>query len=302
VTDDELGAVASNELFGRIYDRVAELVAEHHTTLVFVNTRRLVERVSHALEERLGADQVVAHHGSMSRDRRFDAERKLKAGAVKCAVATASLELGIDVGKVDLVVQLGSPRSIATLLQRIGRSGHSLGATPKGRLFPTTRDQLVELAALVRAIAGGRLDALRLRDAPLDILAQQVVAMAACEEMAEEEIYALVRRAAQYAELDRGQFDQVVTMLAEGVGARHGRVTAHLHRDRTTGTVRARRGARLAAITCGGAIPDNNNYAVVQMPEETPVGTVDEDWAIESSAGDIFLLGNTSWRIIRVES
>ena len=302
VTDDELGAVASNELFGRIYDRVAELVAEHHTTLVFVNTRRLVERVSHALEGRLGADQVVAHHGSMSRDRRHEAERRLKAGAVKCAVATASLELGIDVGKVDLMVQIGSPRSIATLLQRIGRSGHSLGATPKGRLFPTTRDQLVELAALVRAIAAGRLDALSLRDAPLDILSQQIVAMAACEELAEEDIYALVRRAAQYSELDRGAFDQVIAMLAEGVGARHGRVTAHLHRDRTTGTVRARRGARLAAITCGGAIPDNNNYAVVQMPEETPVGTVDEDWAIESSAGDIFLLGNTSWRILRVES
>jgi ATP-dependent Lhr-like helicase len=302
VTDDELGAVASNELFGRIYDRIVELVEKHRTTLVFVNTRRLVERVSHALEERLGADQVVAHHGSMSRDRRFDAERKLKAGAVKCAVATASLELGIDVGNVDLVVQLGSPRSIATLLQRIGRSGHSLGATPKGRLFPTTRDQLVELAALVRAIAGGRLDALRLRDAPLDILAQQVVAMAACEELAEEDLFALIRRAAQYAALERDRFDQVIAMLAEGVGARHGRVTAHLHRDRTTGTVRARRGARLAAITCGGAIPDNNNYAVVQMPEETPVGTVDEDWAIESMAGDIFLLGNTSWRILRVES
>ena len=302
VTDDELGAVASNELFGRIYDRVAELVHAHHTALVFVNTRRLVERVSHALEERMGADQVVAHHGSMSRERRHEAERRLKAGAVKCAVATASLELGIDVGKVDLCVQIGSPRSIATLLQRIGRSGHSLGATPKGRLFPTTRDQLVELAALVRAIAAGRLDALSLRDAPLDILSQQVVAMAACEELAEDDIYALVRRSAQYAELDRGQFDQVISMLAEGVGARHGRVTAHLHRDRTTGTVRARRGARLAAITCGGAIPDNNNYAVVQMPDETPVGTVDEDWAIESSAGDIFLLGNTSWRILRVES
>jgi ATP-dependent Lhr-like helicase len=302
VTDDELGAVASNELFSRIYDRVAELISQHHTTLVFVNTRRLVERVAHALEERLGPEQVVAHHGSMSRQRRLDAEQRLKAGAVKCAVATASLELGIDVGKVDLVVQVGSPRSIATLLQRIGRSGHSLGATPKGRLFPMTRDQLVELASLVRAIEGGRLDALSLRDAPLDILAQQIVAMAACEELAEEDIYSICRRAVQYQALERGQFDAVLTMLAEGVGARHGRITAHLHRDRSTGTVRARRGARLAAITCGGAIPDNNNYTVVQLPEETPVGTLDEDFAIESSAGDIFLLGNTSWRILRVEA
>ncbi|HUS65880.1 MAG TPA: DEAD/DEAH box helicase, partial [Kofleriaceae bacterium] len=301
ITDDELGAVASNELFGRVYDRIVELAAEHRTTLVFVNTRRLVERVAHALEDRMGAEQVVAHHGSMSRQLRFDAEKKLKAGAVKVAVATASLELGIDVGRVDLVVQIGSPRSIATLLQRIGRSGHHLQATPKGRLFPLTRDQLVELAALVRAVEGGRLDLLRLREAPLDILAQQIVAMAACEELREEELFALCRRAAHYRDLDRGAFERIVVMLAEGVGARHGRVTAHLHRDAVNGVVRARRGARLAAITCGGAIPDNNNYTVVQMPDETPVGTLDEDFAIESSAGDIFLLGNTSWRILRVE-
>jgi ATP-dependent Lhr-like helicase len=301
LTDDELGAVASHEQFGRIYDRVAEMVREHRTTLVFVNTRRLVERVSHALEGRLGADKVVAHHGSMSRQLRLDAEQRLKAGAVQCAVATASLELGIDVGRVDLVVQIGSPRSVATLLQRIGRSGHSLGATPKGRLFPMTRDQLVELVALCRAMAAGRLDAIALRTAPLDILAQQVVAMAACEELVEDELFAAVRQAAQYAGLERRDFDHVVTMLAEGVGARHGRVTAHLLRDGINGVVRARRGARLAAITCGGAIPDNANYAVVQVPEETPVGTLDEDFAIESMAGDIFLLGNTSWRIVRVE-
>ncbi|HKE19332.1 MAG TPA: DEAD/DEAH box helicase [Kofleriaceae bacterium] len=301
MTDDELGAVASHEQFGRVYDRVVDLVGQHRTTLVFVNTRRLVERVSHALESRLGADQVVAHHGSMSRERRLEAERRLKAGAVKCAVATASLELGIDVGRVDLVVQIGSPRSVATLLQRIGRSGHSLGATPKGRLFPMTRDQLVEMAALCRAMAAGRLDAIGLRCAPLDILAQQVVAMAACEELVEEELFALVRRAAQYSELERREFDQVVTMLAEGVGSRHGRVTAHLLRDGVNGVIRARRGARLAAITCGGAIPDNASYSVVQVPEETPVGTLDEDFAIESMAGDIFLLGNTAWRIVRVE-
>ncbi len=301
MTDDELGAVASHEQFGRIYDRIVELVAQHRTTLVFVNTRRLVERVAHALEGRLGADQVVAHHGSMSREMRLTAESRLKAGAVKCAVATASLELGIDVGRVDLVVQIGSPRSVATLLQRVGRSGHSLGATPRGRLFPMTRDQLVELAALCRAMAAGRLDAIALRDAPLDILAQQIVAMAACEELAEDELYDVMRRAAQYAALDRADFDEVIAMLAEGVGSRHGRVTAHLLRDGVHGVIKARRGARLAAITCGGAIPDNANYAVVQVPEETPVGTLDEDFAIESMAGDIFLLGNTSWRIVRVE-
>ena len=302
VTDDELGAIASTEQLGRIYDRIAELVRAHHTTLVFVNTRRLVERVAHALEDRLGADEVVAHHGSMARQLRFEAERRLKAGTVKCAVATASLELGIDVGRVDLVVQLGSPRRIATLLQRIGRSGHSLGATPKGRLFPLTRDQLVELTALIRAVEGGRLDALALRPAPLDILAQQIVAMAACEELGEDDLYAAVRRSAHYQHLDRGVFDQVIQMLAEGVGSRHGRTTAHLHRDGVNHVVRGRRGARLAAITCGGAIPDNANYQVVKMPEETPVGTLDEDFAIESMPGDVFLLGNTSWRIGRIEA
>ncbi len=302
LTDDELGAVASNEQLGRVYDRIAALIREHSTTLVFVNTRRLVERVAHHLEERLGADQVVAHHGSMSRRLRFAAEQKLKHGTVRCAVATASLELGIDVGSVDLVVQLGSPRSIATLLQRIGRSGHSLGATPKGRLFALTRDQLLECAALVRAIRQRRLDAILPSRAPRDILAQQIVAMAACEDLAEDELFEVIRGAAHYTELPRSEFDAILTMLAEGVSSRRGRSTAHLHRDRISGRIKARRGARLAAITCGGAIPDNANYTVVLYPEETRIGELDEDFAIDSSAGDIFLLGNSSWRIRRIEA
>jgi ATP-dependent Lhr-like helicase len=301
ITDDELGAVASLEQFGRVYDRIAELVQQHRSTIVFVNTRRLVERAAAALEQRLGEEHVVAHHGSMSRALRLAAEQKLKLGQVKCAVATASLELGIDVGTVDLVVQLGSPRSIATLLQRVGRSGHNLGGTPKGRLFALTRDQLVECASLVRGVKRGNLDKIVLRDAPLDILAQQIVASCAAEDLPEEELVDMIRGATPYANLDDTKLEQILEMLAEGVSDRRGRVGAHVHRDRISGTIKGRRGARLAAITCGGAIPDNNNYSVVQWPEEMKVGEVDEDFAIESSAGDIFQLGNTAWRIRRVE-
>ena len=302
ITDDELAAVASNEQFGRVFDRIAELVAQHRSTIVFVNTRRLVERTAAALEQRLGEEHVVAHHGSMSRALRLAAEQKLKHGRVQCAVATASLELGIDVGSVDLVVQIGSPRSISTLLQRVGRSGHSLGKTPKGRLFALTRDQLIECAALVRGVRRGNLDEIGVRDAPLDILAQQIVAIAAAEDLAEADLVDMIRSASPYAELRADQLEQLLTMLAEGVSDRRGRAGAYLHRDRVTGTIKARRGARLAAVTSGGAIPDNNNYTVVQWPDETPVGTVDEDFAIDSSAGDIFQLGNTSWRIRRIEA
>ncbi|MGE3546734.1 MAG: helicase-related protein, partial [Kofleriaceae bacterium] len=302
ITDDELGAIASNEQFGRVYDRIAELVLQHRSTIVFVNTRRLVERAAAALEQRLGEQHVVAHHGSMSRALRLAAEQKLKLGQVKCAVATASLELGIDVGTVDLVVQLGSPRSIATLLQRVGRSGHHLSGTPKGRMFALTRDQLIECAALIRGVRTGNLDEIALRDAPLDILAQQIVATCASEDIPEVELTALIRSAAPYAGLSDHQLEQILNMLSEGVSDRRGRTGAYLHRDRIGGMLHARRSARLAAITSGGAIPDNNNYTVVQWPEETQVGTLDEDFAIESSAGDIFQLGNTSWRIRRIEA
>lgn len=302
MTDDELGAVASHEQMGRVYDRVAELATEHKTTLVFVNTRRMVERVSHQLEQRLGEDQVVAHHGSMSRKLRFAAESKLKSGTVRCAVATASLELGIDVGSVDLVIQLGSPRSIATLLQRVGRSGHSLSETPKGRLFAFTRDQLVECAALVRALFARNLDAVVPPKTPLDILSQQLVALAACEDLAEDEAFELCRGAFHYEHLTRSAFDAIVHMLSEGVSDRRGRLGAHLHRDRVNGIIKGRRGARLAAMTSGGAIPDNANYQVVLYPDETRIGDLDEDFAIESTAGDIFLLGNNSWRVQRIEA
>jgi len=302
VLRDELGAVCTHEQWGEIYDRVAELARAHRSTLVFVNTRRLVERVTLHLAERLGQDSVAAHHSSLSRQRRFAAEQRLKSGELSVVVATASLELGIDVGAVDLTCLLGSPRSIATGLQRIGRSGHTLGATPKGRIFPLTRDQLVECAALVRAARRGEIDRISLRRAPLDVLAQQIVAACAAEEWEEDRLYALCRGAAPYAELDRADFDAVVDMLAEGIATRRGRAGTRLHRDAVGRTLKGRRGARLAALTSGGAIPDNANYDVILEPDETLIGSVDEDFAVESLAGDVILLGNNSWRIRRVES
>jgi ATP-dependent Lhr-like helicase len=300
VPASELGPVASHEMWDEIYNRLAELVRQHRSTLIFVNTRRLAERVAHHLEERLGKDAVATHHGSLSRKLRLAAENKLKAGEIQALVATASLELGIDIGAVDLVCQIGSTRSIATALQRIGRAGHWRGAIPKGRIFAATRDELLECAALVRAIRQGDLDRIAIPDAPQDILAQQIVAMCSAEDWQEDDLFARIRRAYPYRDLERAQFDTILEMLSEGIAARRGRYGTYLHRDRVNGRVRGRRGSRLAAITSGGAIPDNSLYTVVAEPEGTVVGTVDEDFAVESLRGDIMLLGNTSWRIRRV--
>ena len=358
-----LGPVASNELWDAIYDRLVELVAQHRSTLVFVNTRRMAERLCHELGERIGEENVAAHHGSLSRKLRLAAEKKLKEGQVRVLVATASLELGIDVGTVDLAVQINSPRAIAVALQRVGRSGHWRGAVPKGRFFVTTRDDLMECAALVRAIKQGDLDRLIIPEAPLDVLAQQIVAAcaAASGDVArsprprasgdeadaskgiegtstltavsqnlgtqvaladtragapaphdshapegngwdEDELFALVKRAYPYRNLKRETFNSILEMLSEGIAAKRGRYGAYVHRDRVNGKLRARRGARLAAITSGGAIPDNSLYAVVAEPEGIVVGTVDEDFAVESMAGEVMLLGNSSWRIRRIET
>jgi ATP-dependent Lhr-like helicase len=302
VPPSELGPVASNEMWGEIYDRLAALALEHRSTLIFVNTRRLAERLALHLSERLGEDQVAAHHGSLARKLRLAAERKLKNGEIRALVATASLELGIDIGNVDLVCQINSPRAISVALQRVGRAGHWRGAIPKGRLFATTRDDLVECAATVHSIKTGDLDRLAIPDKPLDILAQQMIAMCSCEEWDEAELFECVRRAYPYGELSAEEFASIVEMLSQGISAARGRYGAYLHRDQVNGKLRARRGARLAAITSGGAIPDNALFTVVAQPEEIVVGTVDEDFAVESLAGDIFLLGNTSWRIARVEA
>src|SRR5499426_4144391 len=299
-----LEAVMSNEVWEEVYGRLAELIQAHRTTLVFVNTRRMAERVTHHLSELLGAgaDAVTSHHGSLSAKLRLEAEDRLKRGELKALVATASLELGIDIGSVDLVCQLGTTRSIATLLQRVGRAEHKRGGLPKGRIFPLSRDELIECAALLRCVNRGELDRLTIPEKPLDVLAQQVVAAASTEDWDENEFFELVCSAWPYRNLTRVEFDQVVTMLAEGFSTKRGRRSALIHHDAINHRLRGRRGARLTALTSGGAIPDNADYRVILEPSETFVGTVNEDFAVESLAGDIFQLGNASWRIVRVNS
>ena len=300
VPSDELGSVASSEMWAELYERIAALILAHETTLVFVSTRRMSERVAFALATRLGEGVVLPHHGSLAREIRLDTETRLKAGTLRAVVATASLELGIDIGAVDLVVQLGSPRSIAVALQRIGRSGHWVGAKPEGRLFATTRDELLECAALVRSMRGGAIDALRIPSAPLDVLAQQLVATCASDDWDADALFAMVCGAYPYRALARTAFDEVVAMLSDGIATSRGRFGTFLHYDRVNGRLRARRGARMAAITSGGAIPETANYNVIAEPDGQTIGTVDEDFAVESQAGDVFLLGTTSWMIRRV--
>ena len=297
-----LEAVMPNEVWERVYDRMAELVVLHRTTLIFVNTRRMAERLARHLGERLGAGHVAAHHGSLAKEYRLDAEGRLKRGELQALIATASLELGIDIGDVDLVCQVGSPRNIAAFLQRVGRSGHFVGGTPKGRLFPTSRDDLVECAALLDCVRRGELDVLRIPHAPLDVLAQQIVAEVACREWGEDALFELVRQAQPYAELAREKYDALLRMLAEGYTTRAGVRGAYIHRDAATHSLRGRRGGKLAAVTSGGTIPENADYTVLLEPQGLSVGTVNEDFAVESLAGDVFQLGNTSYRIMNIES
>ena len=297
-----LEAVMSGEVWEQVYDRLAELIRAHHTTLVFANTRRQVERVTLHLSERLGKENVGAHHGSLSREQRLESEQRLKSGQLRALVATASLELGIDIGDVDLVCQLGSPHAIATFLQRVGRANHAVGGVPKGRLFPLSRDDLVECAALLDSVRRGELDRLIIPPKPLDVLAQQIVAEVSARDYSEDELYALARRAWPYRELTRAEFDAVLHMLSEGYATRRGRRSAYLHRDAVNRRLRARKGARLTALTNGGAIPDNADYRVILEPAGLFIGTVNEDFAVESQAGDIFQLGNASYRILKVES
>jgi ATP-dependent Lhr-like helicase len=301
VVGSPLAAVMSGDVWREVYDSLAALIAAHRTTLVFVNTRRMAERVARALSERLGEGAVTAHHGSMAKEHRLAAEQRLKGGELKALVATASLELGIDIGEVDLVCQLGSPRSIASFLQRVGRSGHAIGGTPKGRLFPLSRDDLVECAALIDSVRRGELDRLAIPPQPLDVLAQQIVAETAAQDWPEAALYERFRRAFPFRQLSRADFDAVVRMLAEGFATRHGRRAALIHRDAVNQMLRARRGARTTALTSGGTIPDTADYQVVLEPENHVIGSVNEDFAVESMAGDVFQLGNASYRIQRVE-
>ena len=299
--DAPLEAVMSGEVWTQVYDRLAQLIREHRSTLVFVNTRRLAERIARHLSERLGEENVTAHHGSLAKERRLNAEQRLKRGELQALVATASLELGIDIGDVDLVCQISSPRSINAFLQRAGRSGHAVGGTPKGRLFPLSRDDLVECTALLDAVQRGELDRLKIPENAIDVLSQQIVAESAARECSENELFALIRRAWPYRNLDRAVFDRVLQMLAEGFTTRRGRHGALIYHDAVNHLVRGRKGARLTAITSGGAIPDTADYQVMLEPEGTLVGSVNEDFAVESLQGDIFQLGNQSYRILRVE-
>jgi ATP-dependent Lhr-like helicase len=300
--DAPLEAIMSNEVWENLYDQLARLIQQHRTTLIFANTRRMVERVTRHLSERIGEEHIAAHHGSLAKEQRLDAEQRLKAGTLRALVATASLELGIDIGDVELVCQLGTTRSISTFLQRVGRANHAVSGVPKGRLFPLSRDDLVECTALLDAVRRGELDALSIPPQPLDVLSQQLVAEVSAREYGEDELYALVRRAWPYRALPRGEFDELLRMLADGFSTRRGRQSAYLHRDAVNHRLRARRGARLTAITCGGAIPDNADYQVVLEPAGTFIGTLNEDFAVESLAGDVFQLGNCSYRILRVEA
>jgi ATP-dependent Lhr-like helicase len=296
-----LESVMSGDVWREVYDRLAELIAGHRTTLIFVNTRRMAERATRALSERVGTEHVAAHHGSLAKERRLDAEQRLKNGALKALVATASLELGIDIGEVDLVCQLSSPHSIAAFLQRVGRSGHAVDGTPKGRLFPLSRDELVECAALLDSVRRGELDRVAIPDKPLDVLAQQIVAEVAAEEWSEDALLALMRRAWPFREVTSAEFSELVQMLAEGYSTRRGRRGALIHYDAVNRMLRGRRGARITALTSGGTIPDTADYQVLLEPENQIIGTVNEDFAVESLAGDVFQLGNTAYRIRRVE-
>lgn len=302
VPESELTAVASNEMWDEIYEKIADLARKNRSTLVFVNTRKLSERVAHHLEQRLGENKVLAHHGSLSRKLRLEAENKLKNGELQVLVATASLELGIDIGSIDLVCQIGSPRAIATALQRIGRAGHWHAAISRGRIFATTRDELLECAALVYAIRQGDLDQLIIPQEPLDILAQQIVAACATQDWKEESLFRSFKKAYPYHHLTREKFEDILEMLSEGVAGSRGRYGAYIHRDQINHIIKARRGSRLAAITSGGAIPENGLFTVIAMPDNVMVGTLDEDFAVESNRGDIFLLGTNSWKVQRIEN
>src|SRR5271156_5183626 len=299
---EELGSVATHSIWNDIYERLAELALEHRSTLVFVNTRTMVERLAFCLGERLGTENVAAHHGSLSRKLRLEAERKLKNGEIRLLVATASLELGIDIGSIDLVCQVSSPRAIAAAMQRVGRAGHWRGAIPKGRFFATTRDDLVESAALIRAMRAGVLDRLEIPKCPIDVLMQQIVAACAAEPWEEDALFEVMRRAHPYSQLTRKEYDEILCLLAEGIEASRGRYGSYLLRDRVNGRMQSRRGARTIAVSNGGTIPDTAPYSVIVQPEGVQIATLDEDFAIDSSAGDVILLGNTSWRIQRVES
>ncbi len=302
VPNDELSSVSTNAIWDDVYNRLAELALEHRSTLVFVNTRSMAERLAFQLGERLGNENVAAHHGSLSRKLRLEAERKLKSGEIKLLVATASLELGIDIGAIDLVCQINTPRALAPALQRAGRAGHWRGATPKARFFATTRDDLMELAAIIRGMRAGALDQLEIPPQPLDVLMQQMVAACAAEPWQEDDLFALVTRAHPYRDLPRETFEELLCLLSDGIESSRGRYGAYILRDRIHGRLQARRGARSISVSNGGTIPDTAVFSVILQPDGHQIATLDEDFAIDSGVGDVIQLGNASWRISAIET
>ncbi len=302
VPSDELGSVTSTAMWEEIFDKLAAHAQSHRSTLVFVNTRRLVEKIAFALAERIGSENVAAHHGSLSRNLRLDAEQRLKRGEIKILIATASLELGIDIGDIDLVCQISTTRAVAVAMQRVGRAGHWRGAIPKGRLFATTRDDLLEQAALIRKMRAGELDQLEIPPQPIDVLMQQIVACCGAEPWEEDALYSTLRRAYPYRGLTRQRFDELIALLHEGIESSRGRYGAYLLRDGIQRHLHPRRGARMIAISNGGSIPDAALFSVILQPEGVQIATLDEHFAVDSSPGDVILLGNTSWRIQRIEA
>ena len=302
VPSDELSSVITTNMWEEIFDKLAAHAQSHRSTLVFVNTRRLVEKIAFALAERLGPEHVAAHHGSLSRTLRLDAEQRLKNGEIKILIATASLELGIDIGDIDLVCQISTTRAVAVAMQRVGRAGHWRGAIPKGRLFATTRDDLLEQAALIRKMRAGELDQLEVPPQPTDVLMQQIVACCGAEPWEEDTLYNTLRRAYPYRNLSRQEFDDLLNLLSNGIESSRGRYGAYLLRDGIHRQLHPRRGARMIAISNGGAIPDTSLFSVILQPEGVQIATLDEHFAVDSSPGDVILLGNSSWRIQRIEA
>jgi ATP-dependent Lhr-like helicase len=302
VPSDELGSVTNTAMWEEIFDKLAAHAQNHRSTLVFVNTRRLVEKISFALAERIGNENVAAHHGSLSRNLRLDAEQRLKRGEIKILIATASLELGIDIGDIDLVCQISTTRAVAVAMQRVGRAGHWRGAIPKGRFFATTRDDLLEQAALIRKMRAGELDQLEVPPQPIDVLMQQIVACCGAESWEEDTLYEVLRRAYPYRDLTRQRFDELIILLHEGIESSRGRYGAYLLRDGIQRQLHPRRGARMIAISNGGSIPDAALFSVILQPDGVQIATLDEHFAVDSSPGDVVLLGNTSWRIQRIEA
>ncbi|MBA2261948.1 MAG: DEAD/DEAH box helicase, partial [Solirubrobacterales bacterium] len=293
------GEATRRSIWPAIYPELLAQVREHRSTIVFVNNRRMAERLALRLNELAGEAIARAHHGSLAREERTVVEEQLKAGELPCLVATSSLELGIDMGAVDLVVQVESPKSVARGLQRIGRAGHNVGDVSKGRIFPKFRADLLECAVVVKLMREGRIEPTVVPRNPLDVLAQQIVAIAAAADdpVPVDDLQALVTRTHSYAELPRPLLDNVLDMLdGRYPSAEFGDLRARIVWDRVGGTIRARKGARQLAVTNAGTIPDRGLFSVV-LPDGRRVGELDEEMIYEARAGQTFLLGASTWRI-----